>query len=212
MVRPIPENARPGDPRWAIAFLELAHGLVMVSAKAKLIERLTELPRSRIREMYMALRGMAPPAGPIVQRSARYFALPGRKTSEASRIQYAIFLACYARMSKITPAPAHRGWLLLAAFNSYLSLTEKLHATITVKQLDINQAYALLTYCGFMTLQNAAELQLRQCPICTINYPVVVNELLDNQACPVCTINANCRRLAEQASRSASEDPPLQTT
>ena len=97
---------------------------------------------------------------------------------------------CYERMGTITTTPLHRGWRLLAAF-------------IFIKRLDINQAYALLTYCGFMTLQSGVELQLRQCPICSINYPVVASERLDKQGCPVCAINANCLRLAEQGSRSA---------
>lgn len=204
---PIPENASPGDPRWTVAFLDLAHGLVMAGAKAKIIERFTDLPHSRVRKTYKSLRGMSPPAGPVMQGSARYFAVSSKHTSEASRIQCAIFLACYQRMGEIITTPVQRGWRLLAAFNSYLSLTEKLSQTIPIKRLDINQAYALLTYCGFMTLPIGAELQLKECPICSINYPVVANEALDIQGCPVCAINSNCQRLSHQASPSGREDP-----
>ena len=193
---PILENARPGDPRWAIAFLDLAHGLVMAGAKGKLIERFTDLSHRRVTDIYRALRGMAPPSGPVMQGSVRYFTAPSKRTSTAWSIQCAIFLACYERMGKVTTMPAHRGWLLLAAFNSYLSITAKLHETTSVKRLDINQAYALLSYCGFMTMACGAELQLRLCPNCSINYPVVAKEALDSQACPVCTINANSRRLS----------------
>ncbi len=193
-MQPIPENARPGDPRWALAFLELAQGLVIAGAKAKLIERFTDLPHSRVRELYQALRGIAPPAGPIVQGSARQFAMPSKHTSEAARVHCVIFLACYARMGKITPTPLQRGWRLLAAFNSYVSITEMLNKAIPVKRLDINQAYALLSFAGFLTLSGDAELQLRQCRTCLIHYPVVANEPLGEQGCPVCAINANSSR------------------
>ena len=141
-----------------------------------------------------------------MQGSARYFAMPSKRTSTAWSIQCAIFLACYERMGKITTTPVQRGWLLLAAFNSYLSLTEKLNQTTSIKRLDINQAYALLTYCGFMMLPSGAELQRKECPICSINYPVVANEGRDTQACPVCTINANSVRLSHQDYPSESQD------
>ena len=199
---PLPEQAKPRDARWGLAFLDLAHGLVMAGAKAKIVERFTYLPHGRVSEIYKAIRGTAPPSGPVVQGSARYFAVPSKDTSEAWSIQCAIFLACYERMGTITTTPVHRGWRLLAAFNSYISLTEKLNQTISIKRLDINQAYALLTYCGFMTLHSGVELQRRQCPICSINYPVVASERLDKQGCPVCAINANCLRLSQQASPS----------
>ena len=211
-MKPIPENARCEDPRWAIAFLQLAHGLVMAGAKAKIIERFTDLPHSKVREMYKALRGTAPPAGPVMQGSARYFAVPSKNTSEASRIQCAIFLACYERMGQITTTPMQRGWRLLAAFNAYLCLTEKLNQTASVKRLDINQAYALLTHCGFMTRANGVELQRKECPVCSIIYPVVANEELDSQGCPVCAIHANCLRLSNQASSSGRTTATLQTT
>lgn len=199
---PLPEGAGPRDARWGLAFLDLAHGLVIAGAKAKIIERFTYLPHGRVSEIYKAIKGTAPPSGPVVQASARYFAVPSKETSEAWSIQCAIFLACYERMGTITTTPIHRGWRLLAAFNSYINLTEKLSQTISVKRLDINQAYALLTYCGFMTLHSGTELQRRQCPICSINYPVVASERPGKQGCPVCAIDANCTRLAQQTSRA----------
>jgi hypothetical protein len=211
-MKPIPENARPDDPRWAVAYLDLAHGLVMAGAKAKIIERFTDLPHSRVKEVYKALRGVAPPAGPVMQGSARYFAVPSKNTSEASRVQCAIFLACYERMGSVTTTPVQRGWRLLAAFNAYLSLTEMLMQSASIKRLDINQAYALLTYCGFMTRANAVELQLKECPVCSINYPVVVNEQLNSQGCPVCAIHANCLRLSQQAAASGRAAATSQTT
>ena len=199
---PLPEEAGPRDARWGLAFLDLAHGLVMAGAKAKIIERFTYLPHGRVSEIYKAIRGTAPPSGPVVQASARYFAVPSKETSEAWNIQSAIFLACYERMGTITTTPVHRGWRLLAAFNSYLSLTEKLDATIGVKRLDINQAYALLSFCGFMSVSTGVELQRKRCRACGIHYPVVTTERADKQHCPVCAINANCLRLSRQAARA----------
>jgi len=206
-VKPIAENASPHDPRWSVPYLKLAEGLVVAGAKAKLVERYTHLRHGRVREIYRAFRGTAPPAGPVMQGSARYFAVPSKNTSEALRIQCAIFLACYERMGKITATPMQRGWRLLAAFNTYLSLTEKLSKTTSLKRLDINQAYALLTYCGFLTQRGEAELQRKECPICAIHYPVAASESLERQGCPVCAINANCLRLSRQASPSGRSGP-----
>jgi hypothetical protein len=209
-VLPIPENARPGDPRWDIAFLDLAHGLIMAGAKAKIIERYTDLSHARVTEKYRALRGMDPPAGPVMQGSARYFAGPSKNTSEAFRIQCLIFLACFERMGKISATPVHRGWLLLAAFNAYLSLTEKLNQPTPIQRLDVNQAYALLTYCAFMTLPDGAELKRTQCPVCSIYYPVVATDDLEGQGCPVCAINANSQRLSHPDATLGDEEPPLE--
>jgi len=202
---PITDGASAGDPRWSVPYLRLAEGLVLAGAKAKLIERFTELPHRRVSVLYQVFRGTAPPAGPIVQGSARHFAVPGKHTSESLRIQCAIFLACYERMGKIAETPLQRGWQLLAAFNAYLALTDKLHATTSAKRLDINQAYALLTYAGFLAVRAEAELQPQRCPDCRVAYPVAVHEPRGKQNCPVCAINANCLRLAGQASPSTRE-------
>ncbi len=66
-----------------------------------------------------------------IQGSARYFAVPSKDTSEAWAIQCAILLACYERMGTITTTPIHRGWRLLAAFDSHVSLTDKLNHTVS---------------------------------------------------------------------------------
>jgi hypothetical protein len=183
----------------------------MAGAKGKIIERFTHLSHRKVRKIYRALRRTAPPSGPVMQGSARYFARPSKRTPTEWSIQCAIFLACYERMSKITTMPVQRGWLLLTAFNSYLSLTEKLHETTSVKRLDINQAYALLSYCGFMMMSSGAKLQRRLCPNCSINYPVVADEAPDTQACPVCTINAKCERATEKACLPEQDRPSPQT-
>ena len=201
---PIPENARPGDPRWAIAFLDLAHGLIMAGAKPKIIERFTDMSHRKVKEAYLALRGIGPPAGPVMRGSARYFAGPSKRTSEALRIQCAIFLECFGRIGKSTPTPVHRGWRLLAAFDAYLALTETFIQVAAVKRLDINEAYSLLTYCGFLTLPNGAELQRTLCPVCCIYYPVVVKEQL---GCPVCAMNATYQRRTQQGTPPEPEIP-----
>ena len=146
-----------------------------------------------------------------MQGSARYFARPSKRIPAEWIVQCAIFLAYYERMSKITTMQVQRGWLLLAAFNTYLSLTEKLHEITSVKRLDINQAYALLSYYGFMTMRNGAKLQRRQCPNCLICYPVIADEDPDTQACPVRTINAKCGGASHEVSPSEDEEPTPQT-
>ncbi len=204
----IPEDAAPNDPRWEVAYLQLAHGLVMAGTRAKIIARFTDLPTKKIQRLYRALRGMDPPAGPIMQGNARFFAIPGKHTSEAWSVQCAVFLACFERMGKITKVPVHRGWQLLAAFTAYQSLTEKLYRETAVKRLDINQAYALLAHCGFLAHPGGAELQRKECPVCLISYPVVTTERPDIQSCPICAINTNNIRLSQQSSRPGSAAPP----
>jgi hypothetical protein len=172
---------------------------------------LTDLPLSKIRRMHKVLRGTDPPPGPVMQGSAHFFAIPSKRTSAAWSIQCAIFLACYERVGKITKKPVQRGWRLLAAFTAYLSLTEKLYQTASIKRLDINQAYALLTHCGFMVQTGGVELQRKECPSCLISYPVVTTEPLDKQGCPVCAMNANNLRLTYQASRSGRGTSPSKT-
>lgn len=200
---PIPEDARTGDPRWEVAYLELANGFVMAGAKAKLIERYTSVSHRRVSAMYMALRGIPPPGGPILQGKASYFTQPSAQTSEAWTIQCALFLACYERMGTVCAMPLQRGWRLLAAFNTYVSFTETPKQNAPIKRLDINQAYALLTYCGFLTPHGTAEVQRKQCPTCSINYPVLAYKDPQTQRCPLCAINTNLQRLAAQAGKAA---------
>lgn len=208
---PIPERARPDDPRWAVAYLELATGLVIAGARAKIIARLTDIPLPKISQLYRGLRNTAPPPGPVMQGHARFFAIASKYTPEAWSVQSAILLSCYDLMGKAMEEPAQRGWQFLAAFNAYLSLTEKLHRFDSVRRLDINQAYALLTHSGFLTQTSAAELQRRECPNCLIRYPVVTSEDLGIQRCPVCAINDNLTRLAWQSSPSRRGKRPRQT-
>jgi hypothetical protein len=198
-MKPIDHDANPRDPRWELEFLRLAHGLVMLGAKTRLIARLTTLPLSKIRKLYKALRSTRAPSGPVFRAQARYFAIPSAQTSASWSVQCAIFLACYEDIGEITEINLHRGWRLLAAFKTYLALTTDKGKTAGTKRLDINQAYALLTHCGFLEA-HGAELQRTQCPKCLINYLVVTTELLETQHCPVCAINTNARRLVRQGS------------
>jgi hypothetical protein len=202
-MKPIPEGAEPNDPRWESAFLDLAQGLVMAGAKARIISRFVDIPLTKIRRMYRALRDMDPPAGPVMQGSARFFAMRGKHTSEAWNFQCAVFLACYERIGNISDVAMHRGWRLLAAFSVYRRLTEKLSRETRVKRLDINQAYALLTHCGFLEGKGAPELKRVECPVCLMNYLIVTSERLDSQGCPICAMNANSVRLVQQGAASA---------
>lgn len=200
---PIPEDARPRDPRWEVAYLELANGLIMAGAKAKLVELYTSVSHRRVSAMYKSLLGIKPPGGPLLQGKASYFTTSNPETTGAWSIQCALFLACYERMGTVSKIPLQRGWRLLAAFNAYLSITEAPNASAVPKRLDINQAYALLTYCGFLNTHGVAEVRRRQCPTCSINYPVLAIEKPESQGCPLCAMNANLQRLAEQAGKAA---------
>jgi len=202
---PIPRDARHGDSRWEREFLELAHGLVRAGAKTKLITRFTGLSLRKARSLYRALRNMPAPAGPILQGRAESFALQHSRASSAWSIQCAIFLACYEDIEDIAEQSLHRGWQLLAAFTTYIRLTDPLHRAASVRRLDINQAYALLTHCGFLT-EPQAPLKLTECPSCLISYPIVVTVESKAQRCPVCSMSANSLRLARQGSRAARKE------
>lgn len=180
--------------------MELANHLVMAGTRAKVIVHLTGLPLSKVSQLYRALLGTPPPPGPIAQGHASFFSKASKYTSESWSVQSALLLGCYHRMGQALEVPVHRGWQFLAVFNTYLSLTDKLHHTESVKRLDINQAYSLLVHSGFLAHACGAELQLRQCPACTVNYPILMSEDIKTQGCPVCAINENIRRLAWQAS------------
>ncbi len=206
-MNPITHDASPSDPRWEREFLDLAHGLVMAGAKTRLIARFTDFSLHKIRYLYKALRGVPAPSGPIVQGTARYFAMRRGRVSAAWSIQSAIFIACYERTGEITEVPLQRGWRMLAAFNTYLNITQTLHESSGIKRLDINQAYALLTHCGFLETREAA-LTRRECPVCLIRYLVVAKEPPDTQRCPVCALDANIRRLAREASASRRRRAP----
>ena len=202
---PIPEDARPADPKWAVAYLELANGLVMAGAKARLITRFTDMSLNRVRELYRALRGVDPPSGPLMQGKAGFFTRPGKHNSEAWNIQSAIFLACYDRMGKITGQPLHRGWQLLASFTVYLSFTERQYAEMRIKRLDINQAYALLSHARFLSPSAGGDMRRKECPSCRLSYPVAPADPLDTQKCPLCAINSNLNHLTRQGmARAAS--------
>ena len=207
-MKPIPEDADPTDPRWESAFLDLAQGLVLAGAKIRIINRFVDIPVTKIRRMYRVLRDMDPPSGPILQGNARFFAMPGKHTSEAWNFQCSIFLGCYERIGNITDVSLHRGWRMLAAFSVYLSLTDKLSRDTGVKRLDINHAYALLTHCGFLEAGGKSELQRQECPVCLMSYLVVTTERLDLQGCPICAMNANSVRLAQQGVASALRAQP----
>ena len=75
---PIPQSAKPDDPRWAYAYMALANSLVMAGARAKIIVHLTAVPLPKVSQLYRALRGTAPPSGPVLQGHARFFSKIGR--------------------------------------------------------------------------------------------------------------------------------------
>ena len=195
-MKPIPEYATLADPLWELAVKGLAHGLVMEGAKGKIIERFTGLSHRKVRDLYRGLRGETPPAGPLVQGSPRYFAVPTRYTAAGWNIQATILLECYERLGRITTVRVKRGWRLLVAHRAYIGLTEKLAQDVQpMKRLDINQAYALLTYCGFLTAHARADLQRRTCSQCSMLYLVVAGAGPKSQRCPVCTMETNLKRL-----------------
>jgi len=165
------------------------------------------LSHSRVSSLYRALRGISPPGGPTLQGKASSFTSSSPQWSEAWRIQCALFLACYERMATISPIPLQRGWRLLAAFNTYLSFSETPPPPAPGKRLDINQAYTLLTYSGFLSPHSDPEIQRTQCPTCSMNYPILASKTPQSQGCPLCAINANLRRLASQAGTAARRLP-----
>lgn len=193
---PIPFDARHDDVRWESAFLQLAQELIRLHAKPRVIGWFTGMPARRIRRMYRQLHGAPAPSGPVVQASARFFAIPSSGTSSRWNIQCATLLACYEDVGQACALVPNRGWQLVTAFNSYANLWPA-SETATGQRLDVNLAYAMLTHAGFLESGNA-ELQRARCPSCMLRYLVVRSIALERQRCPVCSIEANHQRLARQ--------------
>jgi hypothetical protein len=192
----MPRSASANDPKWELELLALTQGLIVAGAKVKLIGQLTGVAQRRAKSLHRTLLGAAPPAGPVARGNARFFARPNAHTSAAWSVQCAIFLGCFERIEMIAQTPLHRGWQLLAAYRSYISLTEHLQKATAVTRLDINQAWGLLTHCGFLS-NPRAELQRRLCPDCLVNYLVLSRVSLQKQPCPICSINSNSNRLTD---------------
>lgn len=193
----IPMGADPADPRWEPAYLDLAHGLVMASAKPKLVVHLTQMPLRRVRELYQALLGKHAPAGPIASASPAFFVLPGSRTSTNWGIQSAAYLSCYDDIAEMSTIPLHRGWRMLEAYRFYLWSTQASMAQRRFKRLDINQAYALLMHCRFLESKDA-DIQRRRCPRCLLEFLVLKRETSIRQTCPVCGIDTHYEHLVAQ--------------
>ena len=140
MRQPIPHDSDPSDPRWECEFLGLAHGLVMAGAKTRLVARLTAVSLAKARVLYKVLRGTPAPSGPLVQGSPHFFVMQRGSIPAAWSLQGAIFVGCYERTAELSSVPLQRGWRLLAAFNTYLGVTQDLHESSGIRRLDINQA------------------------------------------------------------------------
>jgi len=198
---PIPSNARLNDVLWEPAFLELAHGLVRLEAKTRVITRLTGLSTRRIRELYRVLQGKGASPGPVRQSSAQFFAVPSASTSSVWTLHCATFVACYEEIGNASEVRLNRGWQLFMAFTTYSSLYANAGPLAIGRRLDVNLAYALLVHAGFLESRQA-ELQRVRCATCMLRYLVVRSLPLERQKCPVCSISTNHLRLARQGFRA----------
>jgi hypothetical protein len=194
---PIPATARLTDLRWEPAFLELAHRLVRLNAKSRLIQRVTGLSSRRITRLYREIGQGRSPAGPLIQGSAGLFALPSAETSAVWNVQCALFIACYEDIGEAAQIRLNHGWQLMTAYDAYAALRASSDAPREARQLDVNSAYVLLSHAGFLE-SPLAELQRTRCKACMLRYLIVRSVPLDAQACPMCRMSRNYARLARQ--------------
>lgn len=194
---PIPATAQFSDAQWEPAFLELAHRLVRLRAKSRLIQRVTGLSARRISWLYREIGRVRSPAGPLIQGSAGWFALPSTETSAAWNVQCALFVACYEDIGEAAQMRLNRGWQLMTAYNAYAALRAGPNAPTEGRQLDVNSAYVLLSHAGFLESPRA-ELQRTRCKACMLRFLIVRSVPLDAQACPLCRMSRNYARLARQ--------------
>lgn len=193
---PIPFDARHDDVRWEPAFLQLAQELIRLYAKPRVIGRFTGLSSRRIRRMYRDWHGAPAPSGPVIQASARFFAIPSAWTSSQWNIECATLIACFEDVGQACGIVPNRGWQLVMAFTAYTNLWQTTDQGRS-RRMDINLAYALLSHAGFLESREA-ELQRRRCPNCMLRFLVVRSIAPERQRCPVCSIDANHQRLAKQ--------------
>lgn len=206
MIKPLPHGVSPEDPRWAIQFLEMVHGLVECDTRSVLIRHLTGWSRPRITQLYQVIRQKKPASGTAVQQEAKFFAVPSKHTSITWTVQGAIFLECYSRMMRLVEYQQHPGWLLLHSYRTYLAQTEVLLAQYpTTQRLTINQAYGLLSKVGHLNerFTSMAELRRKLCPECGFRHLVPTDRELDGQTCPVCAADRAAQRRADHSSARA---------
>lgn len=194
---PIPSDASIRDARWEPAFLQLAHGLVRLAAKSRVIQRFTGVSARRVSTLYRELGRGRSPAGPMIQGSARFFAIPSSWTSSKWNIQCAAFIACYEEVGKTSRVRLNQGWQLMTAYEAYSASRTASDASAGARKLDVNTAYALLVHAGFLE-SASSELQRVRCDRCMLRYLVVRSMPLRAQRCPMCSIGQNRTRLARQ--------------
>ncbi|TRZ99098.1 MAG: hypothetical protein D4R84_02575 [Rhodocyclaceae bacterium] len=213
----IPASATPSNILLRGVFHELAIGLTRAAAKRKLVIRYTGIKAQAATALHRAIHRHDPASGPIRQYNPAYFTNASdsaRFSGLAWNLQGATFLSIYGQVKKSCEVMPHEGWLLLTTYNAYLKATDKLAAHFKTKspdkptaeerlmRLDINQAYALLAFAAVNTIPESAELKLKTCPECGVDYLVNTSFETMSQKCPIHTMSENCQRLTVQ-SRSA---------
>lgn len=202
---PIPETAQFDDPLWTSRFLDLAHAMIMLDGKPKLIARYTGLSAKSIADRYKRLTGHEAPAGRLQQAQPKHFAIPHNRGGLDWNIQAAAFAAVYLKIEAALDEPPNRGWLLTAAFQAYQRLTDPILAVMPdLPRVGFNTGYDLMTHLGYGYGRKSAALALKQCDVCGASHLIITTAELDNQSCPMCAIQRRYALLVENASRIQS--------
>ncbi len=180
---PIPLGATVDDPLWTARFYDLANALILCGTKAKIVARATGLSQKQVSERYLRLTGNTPPLGRSGQADPKIYSRPSKSHGNGWVLQCAVFCGCYERLKESMTDSVDKAWLLYAAYDTYIRLTEKSVVDNPVRgaeQISINVAYDLVAHTQCLH----PSLVLHRCKECGIRYLVLTTAAPSPRAAP----------------------------
>ena len=189
----IPFDADAGNPKWDIAYRQLAQAMIEEGAKAALIEWYTGLSHTLVTQLYLAVTGKHAPSGPIAQLQPRFF-VRNTKARIAMNLQSCAFLRCYDELARaFAPARAGEGWLLYQAYASFRRLTEP-RAEVVLQFSHVGQLVRLWG----SNSGRRGEVEVVACPVCCQARLIETQAEANPDGCPSCAARAAQRKLVER--------------
>lgn len=189
----IPFDADVANPKWDIAYRQLAQAMIEEGAKAALIEWYTSLSHTTVTQLYVAVTGKHAPSGPIAQLQPRFF-VRNAKARIAMNLQSCSFLRCYQELARaFAPARASEGWLIYQAYAAFRRLTEP-KAEVVLQFSHVGQLVRLWG----SNPGRRGELDVVTCPLCGQVRLIETQAEVSPDGCPSCAAREAQRKLIER--------------
>lgn len=183
----LPASATCEDPRWTAHYERLINSMVLFGVKLKIIAKYTGASSRTISQRHKDLIQKTAAQGRIPNSEPKSFTIPKDRVNAEEVLHYSLFASCYNRIESGISEVLNRGWLLVAAYETYLQMTEgmisKLGPGSAAYRLNINKAFGLTTY-----LSGTKELALKRCNQCGIEHLYLTSAEPEHQECPMCRI------------------------